>query len=193
MTGFVPDAAAAAAERMQVPNRWRRLRRHPAGNIAIVTLGGLLACIVVSLLFPADFRFLSTPNLVVMLTGIPLLGFIALGVGILMLAGEFDLSVGATYLLTSYLMALAYSQGWPLGLAVAVAIATGLVIGLANGIITTQLRIPSFITTLGTYFIVRGIMLFASSSRPINFFPGEFFQDLLTGKFLGSIFPTQFL
>ena len=58
-----------------------------------------------------------------------------------MIAGEFDLSVGATYLLTSYLMALAYSQAWPLGLAVALAIVTGLVIGLVNGIITTQLAL----------------------------------------------------
>ena len=193
MTGFVPDAAAAAAERMRAPNRWQRLRRHPAGNIAIVFLVGLLACIVVELLFPEDFRFLSAPNIVVTLKGIPLLGFIALGVGILMIAGEFDLSVGATYQLTSFMMAQAFSDGWPLGLAVALAIVTGLVIGLVNGTITTQLRIPSFITTLGTFFIVRGILQFASSSRPINFFPGEFFEDLLTGKFLGGIFPTQFL
>ena len=191
MSALGPDAQAAAAERMLELSLWDRLRRHPAGNISIVFGLGLLACVVVGLIIPDEFRFVSRPNIVILLKGIPLLGFISLGVGILMISGEFDLSVGATFQLTSFMMVQAFKDGWPLGLAVALALLTGLAVGLVNGAITTRLRIPSFITTLGTFFIVRGVLLFASQARPINFFPSDFVQNLLTGKI--GILQAQFL
>ena len=188
MTSLSPDAAVAGAREA---GAWERLRRHPAGNIAIVLFTGLVLCSIVSLIYPDDFRFLIRPNIVVVLKSIPLLGFLALGVGILMIAGEFDISVASTFQLTSFLMVQQYTSGWPLALAVVLAIVVGLIIGLVNGLITTQLKIPSFITTLGTMFVIRGILLFVSQARPINFFPGQLFQDIFIGKL--GIFRAQFL
>ena len=135
MTLVSPDAAVAGAREA---GAWERLRRHPAGNIAIVLFTGLVLCSVVSLIYPYDFRFLIRPNITVVLKSIPLLGFLALGVGILMIAGEFDISVASTFQLTSFLMVQAYTDGWPLALGVVLAIVVGLIIGLVNGLITTQ-------------------------------------------------------
>ena len=191
MTALGPDIQAAAATRARELTAWERLRRHPAGNITIVFGIALIACVVIGLIIPEEFRFVSRPNIVILLKGIPLLGFISLGVGILMISGEFDLSVGATFQLTSFMMVQAFKDGWPLGLAVLLALVTGLAVGLVNGAVTTRLRIPSFITTLGTFFIVRGVLLFASQARPINFFPGDFVQDFLTGSI--GIMQAQFV
>ena len=188
MTSLSPDAAVAAAREL---GAWERLRRHPAGNIGIVFFTGVVLCAVVSLIYPDDFRFLLRANIMVVLKSIPLLGLLALGVGILMIAGEFDISVAATFQLTAFLMVQAYSNGWPLALGVVLAIVVALIIGLINGLITTQLKIPSFITTLGTMFVIRGVLLFVSQAKPINFFPGQLFQDMFTGKL--DIFRAQFL
>jgi simple sugar transport system permease protein len=158
------------------------LQRHPASNIILVFVAVQLFCVVGWLILPNSFRYLDPANIAIMLRTIPLLGTVAIGVGILMIAGEFDLSVGAVFVLTSYLMAMAYEAGWPLPAAVLVAVATAIVIGFVNGLITVNLQIPSFITTLGSMMFLRGIVRFVSDSRPIMFQPDKFTTDVLTGE-----------
>jgi simple sugar transport system permease protein len=99
-----------------------------------------------------------------------------------MICGEFDLSVGATFILTSYLMALAFEEGWPLSLSVLLAFAVGILVGLGNGLITVVFEIPSFITTLGTMMLLRGVVRFVSGSQAIIFQPGGIIQPLLVGS-----------
>jgi simple sugar transport system permease protein len=79
-------------------------------------------------------------------------------------------------------MAMAYRAGWPLPVAVLVAVLTAVVIGLANGLITVNLQIPSFITTLGSMMFLRGVVRFVSDSRPIMFQPDAFTANVLTGE-----------
>jgi ribose/xylose/arabinose/galactoside ABC-type transport system permease subunit len=158
------------------------LRRHPASNIILVFAAVQLFCFTGWMIFPNSFRYLDAANIAIMLRTIPLLGTVAIGVGILMIAGEFDLSVGAVFVLTSYLMAMAYEAGWPLPAAVLVAILAAIVIGFINGLITVNLQIPSFITTLGSMMFLRGIVRFVSDSRPIMFQPDAFTTNVLTGE-----------
>ena len=158
------------------------LQRHPAANIILVFVAVQLCCGIGWLIFPDSFRYLDAANIAIMLRTIPLLGTVAIGVGILMIAGEFDLSVGAVFVLTSYLMAMAYQAGWPLPLAVLVAVVAAAVIGLINGLITVNLQIPSFITTLGSMLFLRGIVRFVSDSRPIMFQPDALTTNVLTGE-----------
>ena len=79
-----------------------RFRAHPAGNVVLVFLLVLLLCSIVSLIYPDNFRFLSKPNLIILQRAIPPLGIMSLGVCLLMITGEFDLSVGAVFGLSAY-------------------------------------------------------------------------------------------
>jgi simple sugar transport system permease protein len=166
-------------------SRWRRLRRQPAANIVGVFIVIQLACIVSGLIFPDDFRYISDTNISLVLKAIPIIGMIALGVGVLMIAGEFDLSVGSVYVLTSYAMTLLYLEGAPLWLAIGVTLLVGMAIGLVNGLITVRLAIPSFIVTLGSMMVLRGFVRWVSSGRSASFHPEETFTKLVTGSVLG--------
>ncbi len=85
------------------------------------------------------------------------LGILAVTVALLMVAGEFDLSVGSIIGATGMLMALlTVEAGWPVWGAIAAAVALALAIGLLNGLVVVRTGLPSFIVTLGTLFIFRG-------------------------------------
>ncbi len=177
----------SAADRYRRPSLLARIRTHPAGPVAIMFSGLLLGCIVMALLFPSDFVFLAAANLKLILRTVPNYGMIALGVGILLVAGEYDLSVGAVYVVTPFAMATAFTHGWPLPLAIALAFAIACGIGLLNGLITLGFGIPSFITTLGMLFIVRTSAPFlVGYARSVNFTSPPWLKDSLTGS-LGPI------
>ena len=171
---------------------WQGLMRMPAGNIIFVFVSVQLILVVAALIFPDDFRYLSRPNILIMLRAIPMLGILALGVGLLMVAGEFDLSVGSVFGLTTYVLAIVYTDWeWPLYAALLAAGATGLAAGLVNGLITVKAGIPSFITTLGTMLIVRGLVRWISGMDTERFNPGELFQAVAVGKL--GLMQAQFL
>ena len=136
--------------------------------------------------------FLSKENLFIIIKTMPELGIVAVGMTMLIISGEFDLSVGSTFALAPFLMAIVNERvGLNPVIALAVGIIAGIFIGFVNGIITTKIGIPSFITTLGTMMAWRGAVLLASSG-----FPQSFQRDLLVAKiFAGSIsgFPVQFI
>ncbi len=177
---LAPPAASPAAA-----SRWRWLRRQPATNIVALFIVAQLVCIVFGLIFPDDFRYVSATNVSLVLKAIPVLGVIALGVGVLMISGEFDLSVGAVYTVTAYAMAMLYLNGVPLGLAVAATLLIGTAIGVVNGLITVKMAIPSFITTLGSMMVVRGVIRWVSEGRSVSFHPSDTFVGMMTGSLLG--------
>ena len=183
---------ASSAERYRRRSAWTRLRLHPAGPVGIMFTGLLLACIAAALAFPNDFVFLGAGNLKLLLRTVPNYGMIALGVGVLLVAGEYDLSVGAVYVVTPFAMATAFTHGWPLPLAILLALGIACFIGLLNGLITLGFGIPSFITTLGMLFIVRTSAPFiVGYARSVNFESPPWLKDTLTGN-LGPV-PMQFV
>src|SRR5215470_5295092 len=187
MTPAPAAAAAAAARRYRTQSPWTRLRLHPAGPVALMFFGLLAACIVAGLVVPDNFVFLKTGNLMLLLRAVPNYGLVAVGVGLLMIAGEFDLSVGAVYVVAPFAMAFAVVQGVPLPLAILLAFAVAVGIGLANGLITLKFGIPSFITTLGMLFIVRTSAPFiVGYERSVLFQPPAAFKAVLTGN-LGPV------
>lgn len=160
----------------------RAFLRDPAANIVIILLIVQLVCIVAGMLWPDDFRYLSALNMKTLLRSIPQIGFIAIGVGILMIAGEFDLSVGATFTISSLTLAMLHGAGIPVALCVLAALSLGAAIGLVNGFLSLRFAIPSFIVTLGTMMILRGAILFVSGTATIPFRPAPWFDLLLTGE-----------
>lgn len=164
---------------------WQRVSRQPAANVVIVFAVFQMVAMAAALAFPEDFRYLSQGNIALLFRAIPLLGIMALGVGLLMISGEFDLSVGSVFTLTSYTLAILFSAGWPLWLAVVLTLGLGALLGIVNGIITVKTAIPSFITTLGSMLVVRGIVRWVSEGRSVEFLPGGLFEQLLVGSIYG--------
>jgi simple sugar transport system permease protein len=169
-----------------------RLRSHPAGNVTAVFLLVLMACVIAGWAVPEQFRFLTSANMNILMRAIPTLGIMSLGAGLLMIAGEYDLSIGAVFGLSSYVMVMTYVAGYPIAVGVLAALLVGIAIGWLNGLITTRFGIPSFITTLGTLFIFRSGARLVSDNQALIFTPPEWFRWLLTGDLMDAI-PMQFI
>lgn len=91
------------------------------------------------------------------------LALVAFGVTFVILAGELDLSVGATVALVSVVSALVMKGTGSIALGVLAGLATGALVGVVNGLIVTVLQVPSFIATLGTMVTAQGAALAATN------------------------------
>lgn len=119
-------------------------------------------------------------------------GIIAIPVGLLMIAGELDLSVGSVIAATSMILAIvAGFWGLPMPIGITVALAFGLLVGLVNGLIVTRTRVPSLIVTLGTNFAIVGLTLgfsrLLTNNVSIPLEAGEPWKSLL-GQFMFGVF-----
>ena len=166
---------------------WAKWKKGESYNIFIIFVIIQAVAIAGGLLFPESFRYLSRGNIQVMLKAIPTLGIICMGVNLLMIAGEFDLSVGSTFALAALMLAKSHNAGAPILVCFLLALAVGLVIGLINGIATVKSGVPSFIITLGAMWFWRGVMFFFSESKSESFYP----SDAFTWLFTASIGPFQ--
>jgi simple sugar transport system permease protein len=122
---------------------------------AVVLISFLLLFIFFSFSAPHFLTPLAIGNI---LTFGSINGIVAIGVGMLMIAGEFDLSVGSNFALAGYVTALSLNAGIPVGWAILMAILASTFLGFVNGVIVTRTNIPSFIATLGTMLAYRGIV-----------------------------------
>jgi simple sugar transport system permease protein len=85
-----------------------------------------------------------------------------------MITGEIDLSVGSTFSLAPYVMVLmTIVWGVPLAVSAVAGILLGVLIGVVNGVITVRFRVPSLITTVGTFFLLQGVVVSVYNSQPI--------------------------
>ncbi len=97
---------------------------------------------------------------------------LALGEVMLLICGEIDLSVGFIYQLSPFIMYfLIVDYHVPGLLAILIALLSGVVIGWVNGFLTVALGIPSFIATLGTGFVINGIVLVISHAEQVDIPP----------------------
>ena len=118
--------------------------------------------------FTPDHTFFQRANLYALARLAPDLGILTLGVGLLMICGEFDLSVVSTIPMSSFVFVKLLGFGVPLGLNLIVTLCVGVVIGLVNGLLVTRTRLPSFILTLGTMLFWKGLLYAASKMMPIG-------------------------
>lgn len=120
--------------------------------------GAIVGAVVVFVFFSwrAD-SFLTARAFANILDPSATLGIMAVAVALLMIGGEFDLSAGVLVGATGTLFAmLAVEAGWNIWPAMAASLAFAVAIGLFNGLVVLQTRLPSFIVTLGTLFMVLG-------------------------------------
>jgi len=188
------DLAAARVPRGE-GSLLRRLRNYQATNTVIVYGALLVVCVAWSLLHPDQFRFAAVGNLAILAQQVPVTAIAAIGVGLLMIAGEFDISIAGTFTLVAFVVAIPIGKlGWPLPLALLAGLVVGIAVGLLNGLVTTRLAIPSFIATIGTMFLLRGVIRFVSinpatqQADNIRFFPGDTLDTLFTAQIAGPVY-----
>jgi simple sugar transport system permease protein len=132
----------------------------------------------------ASSNFFSHANLDTLSSGVAA-PYIILSIGevLLLICGEIDLSVGFTFTLAPFIMYfLNVYYGFPVILAIIATLVFGLVVGFINAFLTVALRLPSFIATLGTSFILYGLVLTTSHAEPVT--PTPAMQSI--GKFFGN-------
>jgi ribose transport system permease protein len=113
-------------------------------------------------------HFLSATTLFTVAGRLPALAVVAAGMTLVIISGGIDLSVGSVMALAGAVLGVAMVQwGWPLAAAIPVAILTGATAGLASGLLTVGWRIPSFLVTLGSLEICRGLTYAVSDSRTL--------------------------
>ena len=147
-------------------------------------ISALAITLVLILIFSfVNDRFLNPRNFMVILAAYPEYALVALGVTILMISGEFDLSVGSVFAVAPIVTVILvgnyeYNQYW----AIILGLLSAAGLGLVNAIVTLFFRIPSFITTLGMLFMARSIAIGISGG-----FPPSFPKNWDTGWLVGRI------
>lgn len=186
-------SAAAASAPNPLASAWAAFRSAKSSNIILVFVAAQVLCVFFGLLYPERFAYTSSTNIELMLRAIPQLGILAIGVGLLMISGEFDLSVGSNFVFSAYMMALVYNAGAPVGLAILLALLIGASIGLVNGLLTIKMGIPSFIATLGGMMFWRGIVLVVSKGYTESFRVSGVVESIFVGRIPGTPIQMQFV
>ena len=112
--------------------------------------------------------FLSLDNFLNIGRQTALVSIIAVGLTFVIIARQIDLSVASTLALSGMSAALAMANvynSWYVG--AAAGIGTGALVGLINGVLTTRLAIPSFLVTLGTLSMTRGLAMMVTDTKPV--------------------------
>jgi simple sugar transport system permease protein len=118
----------------------------------------LVTFILIFLYFSANAKdFLSAYALSNILTFASVYGIIVIGIAFALITGEFDLSVGSTMAVASYILVLGIKAGFPTLLCLIAALLVSLVMGWINGYIVVTSNLPSFIITLGSMMAYRGL------------------------------------
>ncbi|WP_324274665.1 ABC transporter permease subunit [Blastococcus brunescens] len=146
----LPSQAAPAD-----PSRDQRLLGRA---LARPSLPALVALAVVTVVFGLQAPALATTGgLASVLDTAALLGIGGVAVGLLLIAGQFDLSVGVLAIASPLLTALLVQQaGWAIWPALLASLAAALVVGLVNGFLVVNTGLPSFLVTLATFLVLQG-------------------------------------
>jgi simple sugar transport system permease protein len=153
-------APMQADERVRRMSPWRSLAARPefgaiAGAVLVFALFGV---------FAGDSGMFNLDGVMNWTEVTSYLGIIAVGACLLMVAGEFDLSIGSMIGFAGMIMAVpAMFMGWPMWLSVLVAFVSCMALGWLNGYLVVRTKLPSFIVTLAFMFILRGLTLVLST------------------------------
>ena len=140
-------------------------------------------------------RFLSARNLRVLFTISPEIALIAMGATILMVSGEFDLSVGSVFALSGVVMVVLTNSGIDPWISISISLIACIFIGYTNALITLKFGIPSFIATLGTMFMVRSlaIVIVKADFPPFPMEAMELPRALFANPIPGTVFRMSFV
>jgi len=151
-----PPPQPAPDERVRTLSTFHRVMGRPES----ASIAGAILVFVVFALAAGDSGMFALDGVINWSVVSAYLGIVATGACLLMIAGEFDLSLGSMIGFTGMMAAIPpLFFGWPVWLSMLLALACALFIGWVNGTLVVKTGLPSFIVTLGFLFILRGLTL----------------------------------
>ena len=151
-------------------------------------MGLLLILLLLGVVFAnVSPYFLKQRNLLNITRQVSIVLTVAMGMLCVVLSGEIDLSVGSTAALCGIAAAWTMKTTESVWLGIGAAVVLGLVVGLVNGSLVVYARIPSFIVTLATMGILRGICMVWSNGKPISSLPESF--SVLGAGYVFNVIP----
>jgi simple sugar transport system permease protein len=180
-------AAPFADERVREIGALRRFLSRPEFG----SISGALLVLAVFLVSAGDSGMFSAEGIINWMTVAAFLGIIAVGAALLMIGGEFDLSIGSMIGFAGMMLAIpGLYWGWPLWGACAFTFALCAALGAVNGYLVIRTGLPSFIVTLAFYFILRGLSLALSTMLTgktiLSSQEGVALRDLVNSDYLFS-------
>jgi len=179
-----PNPVAGGDERVKHRSRFREALIRPE-------LGGIVGTIVVFalfVLFAYDSGMFNAQGIMNWSQVSAQFMIIAVGACLLMIAGEFDLSVGSMIGFSGMMIAIfGVTLGWPMWLAILVTFAIALAIGALTGSIVVRTGLPSFIVSLAFLFILRGFTIFLPQTIERKTIIGGI-RDAAEGDWLAPLF-----
>jgi simple sugar transport system permease protein len=191
VTGPPPGGRASVGNGL-----WRTLRHGGGAFLRQREATVFVVVVALFLFFTVDSpNFVTHANLANLLSGVaaPYI-ILAIGEVLLLICGEIDLSVGYVVTMAPFLMYFLITyNGVPVILAIIISLIFGLAVGWVNGFLVVTLGLPSFIATLGTAFVLYGLVLTTSHGEPVNIPPsaehiGKFFGNETTSFWGWSAF-----
>lgn len=156
--------AASAANNESTALRQIGTRLLTGGEVGVIAALVLLTAFFYAL----EPAFMSPRNLRAILNVVSFVGIIAIGQTVLLVAGEFDLSVGSVAGLSAVVAAkLMTALALPVPIAILGGLGVGMALGLVNGLIVVRLGIPAFIQTLGVLFVGQGLIQVVTNGYPV--------------------------
>jgi simple sugar transport system permease protein len=164
--------------------------RSLAGRPELAAVAGSLLVFLFFAAVAGDNGFLSTDGTASYLEVAAQVGIVGVPVAVLMIAGEFDLSVGSMVGAAGMIIAITTSEfTWPLWAGILAAFAVAALVGLFNGYVVVKTGLPSFIVTLGMLFALRGATIGLSrvltDRTQLSLWPpfmNGFLHDVFAGK-----------
>ncbi len=167
-----PGVATTVSRPRSLPGRQLGVRFRRGGRLLTLTAVTVATILVVGLAHPG---FMGAQNLRFMLLNCVVLSLLALGQTLVIATCGIDLSVAPILGLSAMVTGLlAQGDGLPLASAFGIALAIGLVLGTANGLLVALLAIPPIITTLGTYSLYSGLIFLFSDGAQVDSVPAAY-------------------
>ena len=182
-----PTTTAPSTEAHSLLSSFGQLARRPeAGSIL-----GLVAVFVFFAIAGGE-NFVTSAGFSSWLNVAAEIGIVALPIGLLMIAGELDISIGAIIPAASLTMAVVSGfYGAPDIVGIVASLCVGLLVGFINGLLVVRTEVPSLIVTIGTMFglmgLTLGLSVLLTGSTSTAIIPGEATKMLL-GQFIGGMF-----
>lgn len=170
------DGSTVESVTESTPGRLRRLMPSRVPESAALLL--VLIALVVFFAAKSEF-FFTKDNIINVLDAAAILGIISCPATMLLISGQFDLSVGSGVALVGSVFGFGLAAGDSTLLMIALALGLGLAIGVANGFLVTAIGVNSIITTLGAFFALRGFAQLRTDGQSIGF---EGFSELGLGR-----------
>lgn len=149
-------------------------------------LGVLVVALAVGLTIRTD-EFFTLGNLTDVATSYAILGILACGLFVVLISGGIDISFPAMTAIAQYAMASwVIAHGGNFVLALALAMAVGLLLGLINGFLVYWLRVPAIIITIATLNLFYGLLVYATKGTWLYGFPDWFMNGISWFTFTGA-------